>query len=168
MAPPAQGASFGNAGCFNPSSVVPIARPGILKKSHGCLVDPLGPPRMKWSYLPRLARWLIRSIRDGTPERIERQAVALKALLGPCLGSCWNWRARPALSVKSRATAFWSPIALKAKLMPGPSSTVATTQGRLERGGPLFWASRQPSNSKKAGYDPASMPFISRRSSYSA
>ena len=25
--PPGQGASFGNAGCFNPSSVVPIATP---------------------------------------------------------------------------------------------------------------------------------------------
>ena len=83
--PPGQGASFGNAGCFNPSSVVPIAMPGTLKKVPGYLMDPLGPLSIRWSYLPTLAPWLIRYIRAGTPERIERQAVALKSLLGPCL-----------------------------------------------------------------------------------
>ena len=83
--PPGQGASFGNAGCFNPSSVVPIAMPGTLKKVPGYLMDPLGPLRIRWSYLPWLAPWLIRYIRAGTPERIEQQAVALKSLLFPCL-----------------------------------------------------------------------------------
>jgi D-amino-acid dehydrogenase len=83
--PPGQGASFGNAGCFNPSSVVPIAMPGTLKKVPGYLIDPLGPLSIRWSYLPTLAPWLIRYVRAGTPARIERQAVALKSLLGPCL-----------------------------------------------------------------------------------
>jgi D-amino-acid dehydrogenase len=83
--PPGQGASFGNAGCFNPSSVVPIAMPGTLRKVPGYLRDPLGPLRIRWSYLPWLAPWLIRYIRAGSPERIEHQAVALKSLLGPCL-----------------------------------------------------------------------------------
>lgn len=83
--PPGQGASFGNAGCFNPSSVVPIAMPGTLKKVPGYLMDPLGPLRIRWRYLPWLAPWLIRYVRAGTPEKIERQAVALKSLLGPCL-----------------------------------------------------------------------------------
>jgi D-amino-acid dehydrogenase len=83
--PPGQGASFGNAGCFNPSSVVPIAMPGTLKKAPGYLMDPLGPLRIRWRYLPSLAPWLIRCIRAGTPERIEQQAVALKSLLFPCL-----------------------------------------------------------------------------------
>ena len=83
--PPGQGASFGNAGCFNPSSVVPIAMPGTLKKVPRYLLDPLGPLSIRWSYLPTLAPWLIRYIRAGTPERIEKQAFALKAILGPCL-----------------------------------------------------------------------------------
>jgi D-amino-acid dehydrogenase len=83
--PPGQGASFGNAGCFNPSSVVPIAMPRTLKKVPSYLMDPVGPLRIKWSYLPRLAPWLIRYVRVGTPERIERQAMALKLLLSPCL-----------------------------------------------------------------------------------
>ncbi len=83
--PPGQGASFGNAGCFNPSSVVPIAMPGTLRRVPGYLMDPLGPLSIRWSYLPTLAPWLIRYIRAGTPARIEQQAVALKSLLGPCL-----------------------------------------------------------------------------------
>jgi D-amino-acid dehydrogenase len=83
--PPGKGASYGNAGCFNPSSVVPIAMPGTLKKVPGYLMDPLGPLAIRWSYLPTLAPWLFRYIRAGTKERIERQALALKSLLAPCL-----------------------------------------------------------------------------------
>jgi D-amino-acid dehydrogenase len=92
---PGQGASFGNAGCFNPSSVVPIAMPGTLRKVPGYLMDPLGPLRIRWSYLPQLAPWLVRYVRAGTPARIEKQAVALKSLLGPCLDTLMDL-ARPA------------------------------------------------------------------------
>jgi D-amino-acid dehydrogenase len=84
-APPGQGASFGNAGCFNPSSIVPIATPGTLRKVPGYLADPLGPLAIRWRYLPTLAPWLIRYIRAGAPGRIEAQAKALQSLLGPCL-----------------------------------------------------------------------------------
>ncbi len=83
--PPGSGASFGNAGCFNPSSIVPVAGPGTLRKVPGYLADPLGPLRIRWSYLPALTPWLVRFIRAGTPERIEAQARALKPLLAPCL-----------------------------------------------------------------------------------
>jgi D-amino-acid dehydrogenase len=116
-APPGQGASFGNAGCFNPSSVVPIAMPGTLKKVPGYLMDPLGPLRIKWSYLPRLAPWLIRYIRAGTPERIERQAVALKSLLSPCLDTLMDlaptavaerYIARNGILIAYRTEAAWN------------------------------------------------------------
>lgn len=83
--PPGQGASFGNAGCFNPSSVVPVATPDTWKHIPKYLSDPLGPLRIRWSYLPVLAPWLIRLVRAGSPTRIEAQARALKTLLGPCL-----------------------------------------------------------------------------------
>ena len=83
--PPGQGASFGNAGCFNPSSVVPVATPDTWKNIPKYLSDPLGPLRIRWSYLPTLAPWLIRLVRNGAPERIEAQARALKTLLSPCL-----------------------------------------------------------------------------------
>ena len=84
---PGQGASFGNAGCFNPSSVVPVATPDTWKQVPKYLTDPLGPLRIRWSYLPTLVPWLIRLIRAGSPARIEAQARALKTLLGPCLES---------------------------------------------------------------------------------
>ena len=83
--PPGRGASFGNAGCFNPSSVVPVATPDVWKHIPKYLSDPLGPLRIRWTYLPALAPWLIRLIRAGSPQRIEAQAGALKTLLSPCL-----------------------------------------------------------------------------------
>ncbi len=83
--PPGEGASFGNAGCFNPSSVVPIAGPDTLMQVPGYLMDPLGPLAIRWSYLPRIAPWFIRYALAGTPARIEKQAVALRSLVGPSL-----------------------------------------------------------------------------------
>ena len=67
--PPGQGASFGNAGCFNPSSVVPVATPDTYKHVPKYLADPLGPLRIRWSYLPTLAPWLIRLIRAAKRAR---------------------------------------------------------------------------------------------------
>ncbi len=79
--PPGSGASSGNAGCFSPSSIVPLSGPGILRQIPGWLLDPQGPLAIRWHYLPRLAPWLLRFIRAGTPARIEHQAAALARLL---------------------------------------------------------------------------------------
>lgn len=49
------GASFGNAGCLNPSSIVPMSMPGTLAKVPGYLMDPLGPLSIRWSHASRLA-----------------------------------------------------------------------------------------------------------------
>jgi D-amino-acid dehydrogenase len=82
---PGEGASFGNAGCINPSSVVPMAMPGVLRNVPRWLSDPLGPLSIRWSYLPALMPWLIRFLRASRPERVKAQAAGLKALLGPAL-----------------------------------------------------------------------------------
>lgn len=82
--PPGEGASFGNAGCFNPSSLVPIAGPDTFKHVPGYLMDPLGPLSIRWSYLPQIAPWLLRYGLAGTPEKIKYQAAALQALIAPC------------------------------------------------------------------------------------
>jgi D-amino-acid dehydrogenase len=81
---PGEGASFGNAGCFNPSSLVPIAGPDTFKQVPKYLMDPLGPLSIRWSYLPQLAPWLIRYGLAGTPEKIKQQAQALGTLISPC------------------------------------------------------------------------------------
>ena len=80
---PGEGASFGNAGCLNGSSVVPMSMPGTVKSVPRWLLDPTGPLAIRWRYLPMLAPWLIRFIRAGAPERVQAQARALRALLAP-------------------------------------------------------------------------------------
>ena len=82
---PGHGASFGNAGCFNGSSVTPVAMPGVIWKVPGWLKDPLGPLALRPAYLPKIAPWLWRFVRAGTPEKIAAQARALRSLLGPTL-----------------------------------------------------------------------------------
>lgn len=78
---PGEGASFGNAGCLNASSVVPMSMPGTIKQVPGWLMDPLGPLAIRWSYLPSVLPWLLRFWRAGSIENVQRQAKALRPLL---------------------------------------------------------------------------------------
>ncbi len=82
---PGRGASFGNAGCLNGSSVTPVSMPGVIHNVPQWLLDPLGPLSLRWSYLPAIAPWLVRFIRSGTPEKVRAQARALRPLVGPTL-----------------------------------------------------------------------------------
>jgi D-amino-acid dehydrogenase len=79
---PGRGASFGNAGLFGTSSVAPMAMPGILRQVPGWLRDPLGPLAVRWRYLPFVLPWLIRYVAAARAERVEREARALRDLLG--------------------------------------------------------------------------------------
>jgi D-amino-acid dehydrogenase len=82
---PGHGASFGNAGCFNGSSVTPMSMPEVIRNVPRWLMDPVGPLSLRWSYLPTIAPWLVRFIRAGTPEKVHAQAHALRSLVGPTL-----------------------------------------------------------------------------------
>jgi D-amino-acid dehydrogenase len=82
---PGHGASFGNAGCFNGSSVAPLSMPGVIWNVPRWLLDPLGPLALRWNYLPAIAPWLVRFIRAGTLEKVRAQARALRPLVGPTL-----------------------------------------------------------------------------------
>src|SRR5712671_3482391 len=82
---PGRGASFGNAGCLNGSSVTPVSMPGVVRNVRRWLLDPLGPLSLRWSYLPAIAPWLVRFIRAGTLEKVRIQARALRPLVGPTL-----------------------------------------------------------------------------------
>jgi D-amino-acid dehydrogenase len=82
---PGEGTSFGNAGCLNGSSVVPMSLPGNLKKVPRWLMDPLGPLAIRWSYLPTLAPWLLRFVRSGQLDKVEATARALTPMTKPCL-----------------------------------------------------------------------------------
>jgi D-amino-acid dehydrogenase len=84
-AEPGRGASFGNAGCFNGSSVTPVAMPGVVWNVPRWLLDPLGPLSLRWTYLPVITPWLWRFIRTGTPDKVRETARALRPLVGPTL-----------------------------------------------------------------------------------
>jgi D-amino-acid dehydrogenase len=78
---PGRACSFGNAG-IQPNDIVPaIAAPGVLWRVPRYLLDPEGPLRIRWSYLPRLAPWLLRFVRASRPDRHEASTIALATLL---------------------------------------------------------------------------------------
>src|SRR5215472_10430318 len=82
---PGRGASFGNAGAFNGSSVTPMSMPGVVWNVPRWLFDPLGPLSLRWAYLPKLAPWLVRFIRAGTLAKVHAQARALRPLVSATL-----------------------------------------------------------------------------------
>jgi len=82
---PGRGASFGNAGAFNASSVTPVSMPGVMWNAPRWLFDPLGPLSLRWRYLPTIAPWLVRFVRAGAPEKVHAQARALRPLVGATL-----------------------------------------------------------------------------------
>jgi D-amino-acid dehydrogenase len=82
---PGHGASFGNAGCLNGSSVTPVAMPGVVRNVPRWLFDPLAPLALRWTYLPTIAPWLLRFLRSSSPERARAAARALRPLVGPTL-----------------------------------------------------------------------------------
>ncbi|MBB3770533.1 D-amino-acid dehydrogenase [Angulomicrobium tetraedrale] len=76
----AEGASYGNAGAFAFTDILPLASPGILRKAPTWLLDPLGPLSVPPSYLPRILPWLIRFGRAGLPDRY-RHSLLVQARL---------------------------------------------------------------------------------------
>jgi D-amino-acid dehydrogenase len=76
-----EGASFGNAGCLNASSIVPMSMPGNLPKVPGWLLNPMGPLKIRPAYLPKIAPWLLKFLASGTEPKVRAQARALKPLL---------------------------------------------------------------------------------------
>src|SRR5438128_3359021 len=79
---PGEGASFGNAGCFNGSSVTPVATPGVIRNVPKWLMDPLGPLSLRWSYLPSILPYLVRFVRAGMPAKVHAQARAPRPVVG--------------------------------------------------------------------------------------
>ncbi len=82
---PAEGASFGNGGVLAACAVVPVTVPGLMARAPRMLLDPNQPLFMKWSYLPRLAPWLLRYLRHANAPAAQRRAAALTPLIGDSL-----------------------------------------------------------------------------------
>ncbi|MDT6921523.1 NAD(P)/FAD-dependent oxidoreductase [Pseudomonas atacamensis] len=77
---PGHGASFGNAGHLATEQVFPIADVSILKRLPGMLMDPMGPLRLDWKYLPRALPWFTRLMLNLRPEPFQKTVAGLRAL----------------------------------------------------------------------------------------
>ena len=73
-------ASFGNAGVLAACSVVPVTVPGLIAKAPLLLLDPNSPLYVRWSYLPRLAPWLVRYLRHANKADTVRISKGLAQL----------------------------------------------------------------------------------------
>jgi D-amino-acid dehydrogenase len=78
---PGEGTSKGNAAVVAVDSVSPVATPGILWDVPKYLMNPLGPLAIRWSYLPKIAPWLLRFIAASAPARVEDISIALASIL---------------------------------------------------------------------------------------
>ncbi|WP_085632877.1 MULTISPECIES: FAD-binding oxidoreductase [unclassified Pseudomonas] len=77
---PGHGASFGNAGHLATEQVFPIADLSILKRLPAMLMDPMGPLRLDWKYLPRALPWFTRLLLNLRPAPFRHTVAALRAL----------------------------------------------------------------------------------------
>ncbi|SHK74250.1 NAD(P)/FAD-dependent oxidoreductase [Halomonas caseinilytica] len=77
---PGMGASFGNAGHLATEQVFPIADASLLKRIPGMLMDPLGPLRLDWRYLPKAAPWLMRLLWNLRSSPYQRSVSGIRAL----------------------------------------------------------------------------------------
>ncbi len=82
---PGTATSFGNAGAIVTGGVVPTATPGLWRRVPNMLMDPMGPLKIRWSYLPRLAPWLVRFLAAGRAERAQAISAELAMLTEQCL-----------------------------------------------------------------------------------
>ncbi|MGZ0716505.1 NAD(P)/FAD-dependent oxidoreductase [Pseudomonas palleroniana] len=84
---PGMGASYGNAGHLATEQVFPIADRSILKRLPGMLMDPMGPLRLDWKYLPRALPWFARLLLNLRPARYQRTVAGIRALNEASLGA---------------------------------------------------------------------------------
>ncbi|MCB1490474.1 MAG: FAD-dependent oxidoreductase [Rhodobiaceae bacterium] len=82
---PGEGTSYGNGGVLASCSVIPVTVPGLFAKAPGMLFDPHQPLFLKWSYVPKLAPWLVRYLSHCRADETKRIAAALTHIIGDSL-----------------------------------------------------------------------------------
>lgn len=82
---PGEGTSYGNGGVLASCSIVPVTVPGLISRAPRMLFDPKQPLFLKWPYLPKLAPWLFRYLKNATMEGVNRRAAAMMHIIGDSL-----------------------------------------------------------------------------------
>ncbi len=106
---PGRATSYGNAGGVVVSSCLPLGTPGMLKKIPKMLLDPNSPLVIRWSYLPKIAPWLVDLLRTSSQKRVEAVAPAM-ANLGLYAGEAWTVLARQAGVEEALRPAGWLKV----------------------------------------------------------
>lgn len=84
---PGEGTSKGNAAVIATESCIPVATPGVLWDVPKMLMDPLGPLAIRWSYLPKIAPWLLRFVAASSEKRVEQISITLRSALVQALAA---------------------------------------------------------------------------------
>jgi len=79
--PPGQSCSSGNAACISTSSVIPFSYPGMIWKTPGWMLDPLGPMRIRPLAIPGLLPWFWKFWRVSSMQQVETIAAAQTQLM---------------------------------------------------------------------------------------
>ncbi len=124
---PGEGASFGNAGVLASSSIIPVTVPGLMFKVPKMLADPLGAVYLRWSYLPRMAPWLLKYLRHCTESSVRHIARHMAPLVADSLDE--HQRLAQGTSAAARITTM-------------PYSFVYSDRSVFE-GDPLAWGLRE-------------------------
>jgi D-amino-acid dehydrogenase len=73
-------ASASNAGMITNFSVLPLGNSNLLRNVPRMLLDPLSPLRIRWSYAPSIAPWLVRFVLSSRPARVKELSRTLAEL----------------------------------------------------------------------------------------
>ena len=77
----AAGSSYGNAGILACSGIIPVTTPGLVFKAPRMLLDPNQPLFLRWSYLPKIASWLIKFLKKANAKDMEHIVSELHRIM---------------------------------------------------------------------------------------
>lgn len=77
-------ASFGNAGAFAFSEIIPLSKPEIFLKAPKWLLDPMGPLSIPPAYALKVMPWMLRFLRSGFSTKFNKSVEAQSALMRFC------------------------------------------------------------------------------------
>lgn len=78
---PRAAAGYGNCGLLAVGEVVPISKPGVLKKIPGWLMDPMGPLHVRPAAMATQMPWLLRFLWSGRVSRVKEIAAGMAPIL---------------------------------------------------------------------------------------
>ncbi|WP_193369688.1 NAD(P)/FAD-dependent oxidoreductase [Pelagibius marinus] len=99
-----EGASWASCGSIAVSEVIPLSKPGTLKRVPKWLLDPLGPLTLRASSIPGVLPWFLRFLSNSRMSRIKAISEDISALSLRALSDLQNLLARYDLSDLLRQT----------------------------------------------------------------